>query len=190
MITLYPRRIPALLTPSPAAHIPMWCPPAQGATAHDLDLAASRALHALHQNLPITETLHRQAHGVLIFPNMVKAGPVFGGSYGEGELICGNRVASYHNSLASTWALSSSDHSYGYALFLMSEHALMAIEEQLSWDVGSGPSVLVVDGPTANALSSGGHQSRQDEVYAFVFDRCGLMDGAHMEGVRISRIWH
>jgi lipid-binding SYLF domain-containing protein len=36
---------------------------------------------------------------VLVFPNIVKSGLVFGGSYAEGELIEGSKVVDYYNSV-------------------------------------------------------------------------------------------
>jgi len=34
---------------------------------------------------------------MLVVPHIVKAGPVFGGSYGEGVLLKGSTVADYYN---------------------------------------------------------------------------------------------
>ena len=72
---------------------------ASAATSEDLDKDSLQALHALYKSSATAKTLSDHAKAILIFPNIVKAGLVFGGSYGEGELIKGSKVADYYNSV-------------------------------------------------------------------------------------------
>lgn len=65
---------------------------ATAATAEDLDKDSQQALQALYKANPLAEKLSRTAKATLVFPNIVKAGFVFGGSYGEGELLTGKNV--------------------------------------------------------------------------------------------------
>jgi len=65
---------------------------ASAATSEDLDKDSRQALQALYKAEPVAKTLSRTAKAVLVFPNIIKAGLVFGGSYGEGELIEGSKV--------------------------------------------------------------------------------------------------
>lgn len=60
---------------------------ANAATSEDLDKDSRQALQTLFQSHPVAESISSTAKAVLVFPNVVKAGLVFGGSYGEGELI-------------------------------------------------------------------------------------------------------
>jgi lipid-binding SYLF domain-containing protein len=62
-------------------------------------------LQTLYETEPVAETLSRTAKAVLVFPNIVKAGLVFGGSYGEGELLEGSKVVDYYNSVTGSWGL-------------------------------------------------------------------------------------
>jgi len=65
---------------------------ASAATAEDLDKDSRQALQTLYKSEPVAKTLSHTAKAVLVFPNIVKAGVVFGGSYGEGVLIKGSKV--------------------------------------------------------------------------------------------------
>jgi lipid-binding SYLF domain-containing protein len=56
------------------------------ATANDLNQDANRALRTLYNTNPLAQQISTKARAILIFPNIVKAGLVFGGSYGEGVL--------------------------------------------------------------------------------------------------------
>jgi lipid-binding SYLF domain-containing protein len=58
----------------------------RAATPEDLNKDSDHALHMLTSTTPLAADLVKQAKAVLIFPNIIKAGLIFGGAYGEGEL--------------------------------------------------------------------------------------------------------
>jgi lipid-binding SYLF domain-containing protein len=66
---------------------------AYAATAEDLDKGSAQALQALYRTNPVAEALSHKVKAVLIFPNIVKAGLLVGGSYGEGELLQGTKIS-------------------------------------------------------------------------------------------------
>jgi len=158
---------------------------ASAATAEDLDKDSRQALQTLYQTEPVAETLSRTAKAVLVFPNIVKAGLVFGGSYGEGELIEGSKVVDYYNSVTGSWGLQAGAQSYGYAVFLMTDKAIQYVKDTKGWEIGVGPTVVVVDEGVAKNLST---SSLKDDAYAFIFSQQGLMAGVSIEGTKISRI--
>lgn len=158
---------------------------ASAATAADLDKDSQQALQMLYKADPLAQTLSRTAKAVLVFPNIVKAGLVFGGSYGEGELLIGSKVDGYYNSVTGSWGLQAGAQSYAYAVFLMTDKALQYVRDTKGWEVGVGPTVVVVDQGVAKNLSS---SSLQHDAYAFVFDQQGLMAGISIEGTKISLI--
>ena len=77
---------------------------ASAATAEDLDKDSRQALQTLYETEPVAKTLSHSAKAVLVFPNIVKAGLVFGGSYGEGELIEGSKVEASYSAAATARA--------------------------------------------------------------------------------------
>ena len=158
---------------------------ANAATAEDLDKDSRQALQTLFKAEPLAETLSRTAKAVLVFPNMVKAGLVFGGSYGEGELIKGSTVVDYYNSVTGSWGLQAGAQSYGYAVFLMTDKAVTYVEDTKGWELGVGPTVVAVDEGVAKNLST---SSLKDDAYAFIFSQQGLMAGVSIEGTKISKI--
>jgi lipid-binding SYLF domain-containing protein len=158
---------------------------ASAATAEDLDKDSQQALQTLYKLQPVAETLSRTAKAVLVFPNMVKAGLVFGGSYGEGELIKGSTVVDYYNSVTGSWGLQAGAQSYGYAVFLMTDKAVTYVEDTKGWELGVGPTVVAVDEGIAKNIST---SSLKDDAYAFIFSQQGLMAGISIEGTKISKI--
>ena len=158
---------------------------AVAATAEDLDNDSRQALQTLYKTEPVAETLSQTAKAILVFPNVVKAGLVFGGSYGEGVLIKGSAVTDYYNSVSGSWGLQIGAQSYGYAVFLMTDDAVRYIEDTKGWEVGVGPTVVVVDEGIAKNLST---SSLKNDAYAFIFSQQGLMVGVSIEGTKISKI--
>lgn len=158
---------------------------ANAATKEDIDRDADHALQMLYRTNPVAEELSKKAKAVLIFPNIVKAGLVFGAAYGEGELKQGPKIDGYYNSFTGSWGLQAGAQSYGYAVFLMTGKAVGYIHRSHGWEIGVGPTVVVVDEGVAKNLSS---STLKDDAYAFIFDQQGLMAGISIEGTKISRI--
>jgi lipid-binding SYLF domain-containing protein len=153
--------------------------------AVDINKHADEALEVLFRTNPVAADIAKQSRAVLVFPSIVKAGLVFGGAYGEGELKQGPQVLNYYNSFSASWGLQIGAQAYGYAVFLMSEKALEYIDRSEGWEIGVGPTVVIVNEGIAKNLST---TTLKDDAYAFIFDQEGLMAGISIEGSKISKI--
>ena len=186
MIRSNRRSTPWLYALLVAMSLALLLPQAQAATSQDeLIRDAREALATLRKINPTADVIAKSAKGVLVFPNIVKAGLVFGGSYGEGVLFVDGKVRGFYNSISASWGLQIGAQSYGYALFLMSDSALKYLEESQGWELGTGPTIAVVDEGLAKNLSS---TTLRDDAYAFIFDQQGLMGGINIEGTKVTRI--
>lgn len=76
---------------------------ASAATAEDLDVDSRQALQTLYKSSPFAESISHNAKAILVFPKIIKAGLVFGGSYGEGVLLKDKKVENYYNSVTGSW---------------------------------------------------------------------------------------
>lgn len=158
---------------------------ASAATAEDLNTDAAQALQTLYKSNPVAESIAKDAKEILVFPKVIKAGLVFGGSYGEGVLMKAGKVSGYYNSVSASWGWQAGAESYSYVVFLMNNKAVKYLNESKGWEIGVGPSVVVVDTGVAKNLSS---STLKDDAYAFIFDQQGLMASLSIEGTKISRI--
>lgn len=159
--------------------------PAQAASAEDLDKDSAQALQTLYKTNPTAEVIAKKAKAVLVFPKIVKAGLVFGGSYGEGVLMSGTKVTDYYNSVSASWGWQAGAESYTYVVFLMSDKAVQYLHKSKGWEFGVGPSVVVVNDGMAKNLST---STLKNDAYAFITDQQGLMASLSIEGTKISRI--
>lgn len=154
-------------------------------TAENIDQDSRQALKTLYSNNPEAREIARQAKGILVFPKIIKAGLIVGGSYGEGELIVDSKVQGYYNTVSGTYGLQAGAQSYGYVLFLMNDKALDYLRKSSGWEIGVGPSVTVVNAGVAKKLSS---TTLRDDAYAFIFSQQGLMAGLGLEGTKITPV--
>jgi lipid-binding SYLF domain-containing protein len=67
----------------------------------------------------------------------------------------------------------------------MSNKAVKYLNQSSGWEIGVGPTVVVVNEGIAKNLST---STLKDDAYAFIFDQQGLMVSLSIEGTKISRI--
>ena len=159
--------------------------PAHAVSGEDLQQDAAQSLQSLYKSHPETERIAKNAKAVLIFPKIIKAGLVFGGSYGEGVMNKGKNFAGYYNSVSASWGWQAGAESYGYVVFLMNDKAVRYLNESKGWEVGVGPSFVVVNEGIAKNLST---STLKDDAYAYIFDQQGLMASVSIQGTKISPI--
>jgi lipid-binding SYLF domain-containing protein len=154
-------------------------------SAAELSRSANNALQKLYAKIPAAKAIGEQAHAVLVFPGVTKAGLGIGGQYGEGALLKGGKAVAYYNTAGASYGLQAGAQTYGYAMFFMNAAALKQLDKTDGFEVGVGPSVVVLDEGMAKSMTS---TTMKDDVYAFVFAQKGLMAGLGIQGNKITRI--
>lgn len=153
--------------------------------AAQIDRDVDASLRNLFDRVPTARMLAKQAKGILVFPNVVKAGFIGGAHYGKGALRKQDRTAGYYNLVAGSYGLQAGVQAFDYALFFMTTSALNYLDRSEGFELGVGPTVVVVDAGVAKSLST---TTLKDDVYAFIYDQKGLMAGLNIEGSKITRI--
>lgn len=144
-----------------------------------------RALQQLVAQNPAAARAKGKALAVLIFPEVVKAGFVFGAQEGQGILFLHGQPGGRYRTVAASYGLQAGVQRYGYALFLMNQKAVDWVNNTRGWEIGTGPSVVIVDKGMARSLTS---DTLHSGIYAFTFDQQGLMAGLGLQGSKIMRI--
>jgi lipid-binding SYLF domain-containing protein len=149
------------------------------------DQAAAASLRKLVAGSSVARELNGKAVAVLVFPKIVKVGFILGGAYGEGVLRQGDQTVGYYNSAAASYGLLAGAQWFGYALFFMNAGALRYLDDSKGFEIGVGPSVVVVDQGLAKKYSS---TTLTQDVYAIIFGQKGFMAGIGLEGSKITKI--
>jgi lipid-binding SYLF domain-containing protein len=158
---------------------------ALAANAAQISKDSHAALQSLYAKVPKAKSLGAKALAVLVFPSVVKAGLGVGGQYGDGALIKGGKTVAYYNTSGASVGLQAGAQKYGYALFFMNANALQQIDKADGFDVGVGPTLVVVDEGMAKSMTT---TTMKDDIYAFIFSQKGLMAGLGLQGNKITKI--
>ncbi|MDQ7979542.1 YSC84-related protein [Paraburkholderia sp. SARCC-3016] len=171
----------------PAQPLAVAPPPKQQLTTAEkvLDADSRAAVYALVSNHPKMDDLAHKAKGVLIFPNVVRAGFLGGVTHGTGELIEDGRVSGYYATTSLSYGFQAGVQRYAYAMLFMTDAALNNLKTSDNFEIGMGPTVVVVDEGAAKNFNT---ETAKSDVYAMVFDQRGLMAGTALRGTKISRI--
>lgn len=154
-------------------------------SAGQINSESRAALSSLYARTPGAKDLGAKAVAILVFPSITKAGLMIGGQYGEGALIRGGKTVGYYNTTGVSYGLQAGVQTYGYAMMFMNEGALRALDKTEGFEVGVGPSVVVMDDGMAKTTTS---MTLDKDIYAFVFSQKGLMAGLGLQGNKITRI--
>ena len=109
-----------------------------------LNRESKSALKALYSRNSAAKALGAQATAVLVFPRVTKAGFVVGGQYGDGALLKGGNPVGYYSTAGISAGMQAGAQAYGYAMFFMNDNALAQLDRAGGFEIGVGPSIVVV----------------------------------------------
>ena len=159
--------------------------PASAQNRATLDRDAKRVYDKLIASVPAAKSLSKDAVAVLVFPKITKAGFIVGGQYGEGVLMQGRKLVGYYSTAGASYGLQAGAQQYGYAMFFMNDNALHALTDTDGFEIGVGPSVVVVDEGMGKSMTT---ITTKQDVYAFIFSQKGLMAGIGLQGNKITKL--
>jgi lipid-binding SYLF domain-containing protein len=151
----------------------------------DLDRSARSILNQLIASNANAKKLSEKAVATLVFPVVTKAGFIVGGHHGDGVLFKQGRPVAYYNTAGGSYGLQAGAQQYGYVLFFMKEAALSALDSTQGFEVGVGPSVVLVDQGMATSTTT---ITAQNDVYAFITAQKGAMAGLGIQGNKITKL--
>ena len=160
-------------------------PAVAGEKAAELSKNSQAALAALYAKVPAAKALGAKAQAILVFPKVTKAGLGIGGQHGDGALLRGGKAVAYYSTSGASFGLQAGGQTYGYAMFFMNAKALEQLDVAKGFEVGVGPTVVVMDEGKAKSATT---TTMNDDIYAFIFSQKGLMGGLGIQGNNIRKI--
>ena len=156
------------------------------ASASRISRDARAALQSLCAQNPGARALRGKAKAVLVFPSVVKAGFIIGGQGGNGAMIRDTgEISGFYQTAAASYGFQAGVQEFGYALFFMDDDAFRNLNRSGGWEVGSSPSLVIVDKGMAGSFTTA---TVNKGTYAFFFNQRGLMGGLSLQGSKITRI--
>jgi lipid-binding SYLF domain-containing protein len=159
--------------------------PSLAASRSEIDRSVNQSLTTLYKRTPDAKALANKAVAVLVFPSIVKGGFIIGGQFGDGALRRDGKTVGYYRSVAASYGFQAGIQAFGYVMFFMDEASVQYLNNSAGWEIGTGPTLVVLDAGFGKVLST---TTLQKGVYALVFDQKGLMGGIGIQGSKITKI--
>jgi lipid-binding SYLF domain-containing protein len=156
----------------------------QAASAAEMDRDAKAALNTLYSNNAKAQLVGKKAKAVLVFTRIIKGGLMVGGQHGDGALLVNGKTVGYYNTVGASYGFQAGIQKFGYAMFFMTHAALDYLHKSDGFEVGSAPSLVVVDSGVAKSIST---TTLKKGIYVFFFSQKGLMGGLGLQGTKITQ---
>jgi lipid-binding SYLF domain-containing protein len=154
-------------------------------TAQEINASVNACLDRFYKQVKGGKEIAAKAKGVLVMPNVVKAGLIVGGEYGEGALRVGGKTASYYNIASGSVGFQIGGEAKDFVILFMTQDALKQFQASKGWEVG-------MDGNVALVTIGGGERvdftKLNDPIIGFVFDVKGLMADISLKGAKFTKI--
>ncbi len=143
------------------------------------------ALSKLYAQAPGSREMVLKAKGVLVFPSVVSAGFVVGGSYGQGALRSGGGTAGYYSTASASVGLLAGADSKSVFLLFMNQEALDKFRNSAGWTAGVDASVTMVKVGAAVDVDT---LNMKQPVVGYVLNNGGLMAELSLDGTKITKL--
>jgi lipid-binding SYLF domain-containing protein len=158
---------------------------ANAKTAKEINGEVNSALKLFPQYVKGGKEFLNAAKGILVIPNIVKAGLGVGGEYGEGALRIGGNTVEYYSLAAGSIGFQIGAQKTNLILVFMQDEALMNFRKSSGWKAGVDGSVAFIDvgkGKSVDTLNI------KEPIIAFMFGQKGLMANATIEGAKFTKL--
>jgi lipid-binding SYLF domain-containing protein len=155
------------------------------ASAREIDVSVDVALERFEKEVTSSKTFLETSKGVLVFPQVLKAGVGFGGEYGEGALRIDGKTVDYYNTVAGSFGFQFGAQAKTIILVFLDSDALKRFQASEGWKAGVDGSVALV------TLGAGGEidtTKLRDPIVGFVFGQKGLMYNLTLEGSKFTKL--
>ncbi|MEM1435510.1 MAG: YSC84-related protein [Pseudomonadota bacterium] len=158
---------------------------ATAASKTEIDAEIRASLGKLYEEYPEARELVAQAKGLLVFPQVLKAGFILGGEFGEGALLLGGRPVQYYRTTGLSFGLQAGAQGKAQVIMFMNDEVLAKFRQSKGWEAGVDGSIAALEFGTGGTLNT---RTVKAPIVGFVFDNRGLMVNASLAGSKFWRI--
>lgn len=158
----------------------------RAASPREIDASVDTTLDSFYRTVKDGKKLISDAKGVLVFPNVYKAGVfLVGGEYGEGALRVDGSTVDYYSTASGAFGWQLGAQKKAIIILFMQDDVLNTLRTSSNWKVGVDASVAVI---TVGADGSLDSNKLNKPIIAFVIDQKGLMYNLTLEGTKITKL--
>ncbi len=154
-------------------------------TASQIDNHVQAALQEMYATFDGSRAFAQEAVGMLVVPNITKAGLFLAGSYGEGALLINGATVDYFSFASASFGLQIGAQQSTQVLFFLTSEALRDFRISDGFQVGLNAEFVAKDEGANFGISS---TTSNKPILGIVFGQQGLIVGASLEGAKYSRL--
>ncbi len=149
-----------------------------------LDARIRAATSKFYEVSAAGKELAGKAKGMLVFPNVTKAGFGVGGERGNGALLVDGELVDYYTTTSASIGFQIGAQTRSQIILFMNDQVLDSFQNSQGWEVGVDASVAIA------TLGAGGEidtETAKHPVIGFIFGNKGLMYNLSLEGTKVSK---
>ena len=158
---------------------------AHAATREVIDAKVREALDTFGRESPAGVELMEKAAGVLVFPDVVKAGFGIGAEWGEGSLLIDGKPVAYYSTASASFGLQLGAQFKAQLILFMTDSALSDFRDSDGWEAGIDGSVAIARQGAGGSVDTA---TARQPIIGFIFSNKGLMYNLTLEGSKITLI--
>ena len=160
-------------------------PAAEADSKGVIDAKVKSALSVFYSEVGAGKELAEKASGVLVFPEVFKAGVAVGGEYGEGALLIKGKTVAYFNIVGGSVGFQFGAQVKSEVILFMTPKALENFRDSHGWKAGVDGSIAVINIGAGDEIDV---IARKEPIIGFIFSNRGLMYNLTFEGAKITRL--
>jgi lipid-binding SYLF domain-containing protein len=154
-------------------------------TAKEIDAGVDAALDRFHKQVKGADEAARNAKGLLIMPNVKKAGLIIGGEYGTGALRIDGKTVGYYKIVSGSVGLQIGVEAKDMILAFMTDEVLNKFRASKGWEAGIDGNIAIISVGGGGAATT---RNVNEPLVGYVFDVKGLMGDLSLKGAKFSKI--
>ncbi len=159
--------------------------PSYAKTAKEINGEVNAALKVFSQQVRGGKEFLNASKGVLVIPNILKAGLGVGGEYGEGALRIGGKTVEYYSIAGGSAGLQIGAQKMNLVLVFLQDEALRKFRASSGWKAGVDASVAFVNVGAEKSLDTA---NIKEPIVGFLFGPKGAMAAATIEGATFTKL--
>ena len=157
---------------------------AQAATKAEINASVKAANDRFVKDVKGAGEYLKIAKGVLVMPNITKAGFLVGAQYGTGALQVGGKTVDYYSLAGASFGFQAGAEKFDMIILFITDEALSKFRNSKGWEAGVDAEVTMIKAGTDVSLET---LRSQAPVVGFVIDQKGLMGGVSVKGAKFTR---
>ncbi len=154
-------------------------------TKEEINASVNAAMDRFSKQVKGSRNYLKGAKGVLVMPDITKAGFIIGGKYGQGALLIEGKPVDYYSITEGSIGWQIGAVKYDMIILFMTDEILNNFRKSEGWEAGVDAEVTIID---VGAEVSVETLRSQHPVAGFVFDQKGIIGGVSIKGAKFSRI--